>query len=615
MVTFNLTSHFCLRGLLRLVLLLCLSINGSLSFAQQDISFSASIDRERLYVGESLILTLTIANGKPSNLTSFPDIDGIQVKPLGTKSNISWINGEQMQSQSYDYLLTPERPGKFTIPKFVVTVNGRIFSSEPKTFEALARDVSNDTAGASDLELYGAFLQIVNPPEKVYVGQVIPIELRLYYIEGGNISYPTLDGEGWSFGKVTGNEMGRQVLNGRYFNLAIFQFSATAYKTGTLKLGPFQCEMNVPVDPGAGSRRGNSLFGFNTRRYQKVPISTHEPAEVLGIPLPKDQVPASFHGAIGRFDLQVTPLSTEVREGDPITLRLRVYGEGNFSSITFPMTEQWEDFKSYPPEIQWEPQNNLEIRGTKVFELTIVPDDREVNEIPQIEWSYFDPEKSAYETVKRGPYKITVSPSSAIVSKAPESFSVETEDNPGPEKNWAHIKPRLGDPVSFAAAWTHQRWFWALGGVPWLALVALLGWNHWVRPGQITRSMDPIRQLKMSWLQNCQEMKKHLGESDWQAFYSSLYRGVQMSLGVYWGIPSESITQNTIDHHHQIKPLPEDFLKTVHDLFNRCDQIRYAPLRGGLKEMKEDFPKVEKLIEFVSGELGNDLEKRGTHSA
>lgn len=607
--------------MLRLTAALCLCLMGALSaFAQgqdlnSDVSFSASIDRERLYVGESLILTLTVANGKPSNLTSFPDIDGIQVKPLGTKSNISWINGAQMQSISYDYLLTPERSGKFTIPKFVATVNGRIFSSEPKTFEALPRDKSNNTASASDLELYGAFLQIVSPPEKVYVGQVVPVELRLYYIEGGNISYPTLDGEGWSFGKVTGNEMGRQVLNGRYFNLAIFQFSATAYKTGKLKLGPFQCEMNVPVEQGPAARRGNSLFGFNTRRYQKVAISTQEPAEVLGLPLPSDQVPASFHGAIGRFDLQVTPLSTEVREGDPITLRFRVYGEGNFNSITFPMTEQWKDFKSYPPEIQWEPQNNLEIRGTKVFELTVVPSDREVTEIPQIEWSYFDPEKSAYETVKRGPYKITVSPSSASASKAPDSFAVETDESKASKETWAHIKPRIGDPATYSLAWTHQKWFWVLGSAPWLALAGVLGWNSWIRPTQRSKSMDPVRQLKIAWLQNCQEMKKHLGESDWKEFYSSLYRGVQMSLGVYWGIPSESITQNTIDHHHQIKPLPEDYLQTVHDLFNRCDQIRYAPLRGGLKEMKEDFPKVEKLIEFVSGELGKDMDKKGVPSA
>jgi hypothetical protein len=79
----------------------------------QDVGFTASIDRERVYVGESLILTLTISNGEPSNLTSFPEVENLQVQSLGTQSNLSWINGRQMMSKSYNYLLIPSQPGKY----------------------------------------------------------------------------------------------------------------------------------------------------------------------------------------------------------------------------------------------------------------------------------------------------------------------------------------------------------------------------------------------------------------------------------------------------------------------------------------------------------------------
>ncbi len=592
----NFLSH--LEKFVLFCVIFCMA--GLLHSPAQDIGFTASIDRERVYVGESLILTLTITNGKPSNLTSFPDIEGVEVKSLGTRSNISWLNGVQMQSQTYNYLLTPQRAGDFEIPEFVVTVNGRIYSSQPKTFQALPRDRSNETS--SDLELYGAFLKVVNPPDQVYVGQIIPVELRLYYKEGANISYPSLSGDGWRFGKTTGNEMGRQVFDGQVFNLAVFQFSATAYKTGQLKLGPFDCEMSIPVDDGR-SRRGNSFFGFNTRRMQKITLSTSDPIEVTSLPLPRAEAPPSFNGAIGRFDLQVTPLSTEVKEGDPITLKLRVYGEGNFKSISFPMPETWQNFKSYPPEVSWEPQNELEIRGIKVFELTIVPNDREVQEIPMIEWCYFDPEKSKYELVQRGPYKIKVNPSDNQTNVIPESFSANADTIPGIDPQWAHIKPRIGSDGTFTLAWTHTTWFWALEGAPWLGFLVFLGWNQWLRPKSNMRKEDPARKLRQYWLKNCQDLKKDLENSDWQGFYSSLYRGIQMALGCYWGIPSESITQDTIEVQNQQKSLPEPLLETVHDLFNKCDQIRYAPFRGGLKEMKEDFPKVEELVEFVGGEM------------
>ena len=83
-----------------------------------------------------------------------------------------------------------------------------------------------------------------------------------------------------------------------------------------------------------------------------------------------------------------------------------------------------------------------------------------------------------------------------------------------------------------------------------------------------------------------------------------------MALGIYWSIPSESITEDSLDVDHGGRNLPDETLEVVRDLFRKCDQIRYAPLRGGLKEMKNDFPKVEALIGFVMHQL--DAAKKQT---
>jgi hypothetical protein len=570
----------------------------------QDVGFTASIDRERVYVGESLILTLTISNGEPSNLTSFPEVENLQVQSLGTQSNLSWINGRQMMSKSYNYLLIPSQPGKYEIPAFIATVNGRIFSTQPQSFQALPR--SNSGEPEEDADLYGAFLQAVEPPKEVYLGQVTPIEIRLYFREADNINLPQLGGDGWIFGKVQYQKAGRQNVNGKVYQLVIFETVAMPVRTGSLKLGPFKCDLSVPIeDPRSRSRRGGGFFGLGFGvQLQKVTLSTKEELIVTSKPLPNEDKPDSFFGAVGKFDLQVTPLSTEIQEGDPITLRLRVYGDGNFNNVSFPMVEQWNDFKSYPPEIKWDPQNKLETQGIKVFELTVVPNDREVTEIPEILWSYFDPEKEQYQTVKRGPYKIVVSPSENTPATPPQGFGSSPGGlNAESSVELAHIKPRLGSPVAFGAAWTDQTWFWALGGAPWLALLGFMGWARWVAPINSAKQMDPTRKLKLFWLKNCQSMKKDLENSDWRSFYSNLFRGMQMALGIYWSIPNESITEDSLEVDHGDRNLPEDTLEIVRELFRKCDQIRYAPLRGGLKEMKQDLPKVESLIEFVTHQL------------
>ncbi len=593
-------NQMYLKSLAISIFTLLLAISGY----GQDVGFTASIDRERVYVGESLILTLTISNGEPSNLTSFPEVENLQVQTLGTQPNLSWINGRQMMSKSYNYLLIPSQPGKYEIPAFIATVNGRIFSSQPQSFQALPRINSGEPA--EDVDLYGAFLQAIEPPKEVYLGQVTPIEIRLYFREADNINLPQLEGDGWNFGKVQYQKAGRQIFNGKPYQLVIFETVAMPVRTGSLKLGPFKCDLSVPIeDPRSRSRRGGGIFGLGFGvQLQKVTLSTKEEIQVTSNPLPNEGKPDSFYGAVGKFDLQVTPLSTEVQEGDPITLRLRVYGDGNFNNVGFPMVERWNDFKSYPPEIKWDPQNKLETQGIKVFELTVVPNDREVTEIPEILWSYFDPEKEQYQTVKRGPYKIVVSPSENSPSTPPQGFgSAAGSLNADSSAEWAHIKPRLGSPGALGNAWTAEPWFWALGGAPWLALMGFLGWTRWVAPINSAKQMDPVKQLKLFWLKNCQSMKKDLENSDWRSFYSNLFRGMQMALGIYWSIPNESITEDSLDVDHGERNLPEDTLEIVRELFRKCDQIRYAPLRGGLKEMKQDFPKVESLIEFVTHQL------------
>ena len=119
------------------------------------------------------------------------------------------------------------------------------------------------------------------------------------------------------------------------------------------------------------------------------------------MPLPEEGKPEGFSGAVGKFGFNVSVSPTEVKEGDPITLRMTVNGEGNLTAFEMPSLSSKDNFKLYDPQI-------IEKDNIKKSEQVIIPNSAEVIQVPKIQFSYFDPDLKRYQTITRGPFPITV---------------------------------------------------------------------------------------------------------------------------------------------------------------------------------------------------------------
>ena len=104
--------------------------------------------------------------------------------------------------------------------------------------------------------------------------------------------------------------------------------------------------------------------------------------------------------------------------GDPITLKMKITGQGNFDRVTTNGLASSAAWKSYKPNARFEPADRDGFAGTKTFEQAIVPNMAGASEIPAVSFSYFDPDTRSYVTKTTSPIPIEIGPGSATASSA-----------------------------------------------------------------------------------------------------------------------------------------------------------------------------------------------------
>ena len=334
-----------------------------------DVSVVASVDRNRVAFGESVMLTIAVQGTQSGAQPSIPRVDGLGFDGPSTQSSFSLNNGQMSQSISFVYQVTPARPGEFTIPAIAVKVGGKSYSTEP------IRLVVDKGASQNDAS-QKLFADIRVPSRQMYLGQTEPVQVVLFSrtdvpLRGvGGFNY---DADGLEFKFLQNLKTGTLVTNGESFNVQVIEGSISPSRTGTLNLGPCILKAQLTV-----RRRGGNgffddpMFGgfFGQSEVREVPVTVDAvPIEVL--PLPEGGRPADFGGAIGQWKLDVTAKPTDVAVGDPITLTIKVSGSGNIDTVPMPKLGPLDGFKTYDPTTKTT-KDDLNTTGERVMQQVLI---------------------------------------------------------------------------------------------------------------------------------------------------------------------------------------------------------------------------------------------------
>ena len=395
-------------------LFLFLALNPVSQSFGQDISVTATVDKNRLTLEDVLQLSIIIQgtqNTPPPELSSLPDF---RVVSAGTSSSTQYINTQRSVSITYNYRLTPMNTGTFVIGPARVRANGKTYSTQPITI-AVQKPSNRETAGNRT-----AFVVTTLSSNKAYVGEQLVYTFRVFHrIDAKNLNL-SLPFDKTRFHK---EELGEpksynKIINGLQYHVQELSLAIFPLKKGQYEIPSSIIELDLIHSTQNRSRRdpfsqffNDPFFGRRTQAEHKVLRSQSLSIEVLPLP---DGPPEGFENIIGQFNISAELGKNDLEVGDTTTLTVTVSGKGNVQDIIFDEPDLKSYFKIYPdkPEFHQTVQNN-QIMGKKVYKFALVPLEAGSRTLPKFSLAFFDPGKAQYRVAQTQPISLNIKPSAA----------------------------------------------------------------------------------------------------------------------------------------------------------------------------------------------------------
>jgi hypothetical protein len=554
----------------------------------------ATIEPSQIEIGESARLTI-LTSGSGTLSVTLPVVSGLEFRVVGQSRQIQIINGATIESTSTIIRVTPEEAGVFTIPgptprspPLLLRVNpnnGGGTSSSPNNgaspgLNPFAPGGSN-TGGLHLTPDGSTFMRFEVPKHEIYVGESIPAEIQIGMRDGFAISsaLPKLNSGDFTLNNLSMQpERAPKVIDGKHFTVYTWRSVLAAIKPGTFSLN-FTTPVTVRIrtqprgdsmlDDLLGDPFLQNIFGATVQKT--ITVTSPETAFTV-LPLPTEGKPTDFGGAVGTFKISTDISSAKNTAGDPLTLRMRVNGAGNFDRVQSSMLGGDAEWKTYEPKAAFKPADSTGYRGEKVFEQPLIASQPGVHAIPALTFSYFDPGTRRYETARSSPLNVTVSPAAADAASEPPPLA----NAGGTSADETHGGLRPDHTVTDARVDTlippyFQPRFLAASSI--LALLFGAGWvvQH-VRErnaNDAQRTRERLRSQRISAL--LEQMAAASAGGDAAVFFSSARSALQQTLGERWDIAPEQIDEALLDARLEGADSDE-----IRQIFALADEANYS---------------------------------------
>jgi hypothetical protein len=483
-----------------------------------------------------------------------------------------------------------------------------------------SRGTQSQSVRASDL----VFAELIVPKKSAYVGEIVPVQIRMGFdprVRPRLIEPPEITGQGFTAQKLQESGQTSETINGRPFDMVTYKTAIAAAHAGKFQLGPVKAKAQVLVPRARSAPRARSRSPFDVfdlddpfsdpffsnpfaqiGERRDVEIKS-EPVALEVKPLPPN-APPSFSGAIGNFTMTTDAKPKELQVGDPITVTTEISGRGNFDRVNAPVVEDERGWHKYPPSSKFKQNDEVGISGTKTFETVLSPNENKQS-LPLLAFSYFDPVKEQYVTLRSEPIAISVQGGAAATQNTPAT-------QPGsPPPAIAAVRPaprvttkpqdilyqlteRPRATESFAPIYT-RRVFWGAQAIPLLALIGFAVWK-------IRRARINNRQAqRMAALHHeATELMHNLRRKDAspREYYAEASRVVRVKTALASG--GRGIDPNIVDAETAADTfkLNSDERDRLRRLFEQSDEWQYSgALNGPGRISPENRREVLELIE------------------
>ena len=577
------------------ILLLCFS-HG---IAQ--VSFQTKVSKNRLGLNERLRVSFEM-NQNGDNFTP-PSFNGFNVVggPNQSVSN-SWVNGVRSFSKSYTYFLTPTRKGKITIAQASIEIDGEVYKTTPVQIEVTQAVNNPNSPQARANAIADENLHLVAEISKrnPYLNEAITVIYKLYFsseisVSNVNETESPKYSDFWShLIPIPKLEIKRGEFKGQPYNYVTWRKTVLyPQKTGKLVIAPLT--LNVSVDVPTNRR---DFFG--NRVYQKTPKMITAGKRTIDVrPLPLAGRPNDFDGAVGDFDLNVKFNKTALKSSESFQATIKVSGRGNLKLFSLPKLSAPSSLEVYEPEHKENVKTNLlGMQGNIEDTYTVVPQYQGNYPIPSVSFSYFDPVKALYVSLRSEEQLIDVfeGPTASSNTAAPNILQ-KNNINATPYFDFIKLETVLlsMDQTNFYGSAN----FWLLLLLPFILYVVIVlvkrrSENYTVDP--VTQKQRRAARLAKKYLSSA---KKVLGDKE--NFYNALERALHNYLKAKLSIETAEFSKESIVTLLQQKNSSTETIADFISILEKCEAARYSPATA--VSMQEDFDFTVQTITLLDREI------------
>ena len=592
----------------RRCLLVWLGLVIQLQPAWAEVQFTAQVDRQRTTKTQPVRLTLTISStGRNLEHVPSPQIDlrAFEVRGPSIETRIGMSNGGTTVARDLTYVLYARKTGVLTIGPATLQIQGQVLHTKPITIEVSARKPRAPNQPASNAVEDNLFIRVTADPERAFVGQQVTVTYDLCYrYQLQNVGFseiPSFAGF-WVKDLFVAEALNpkREDIGQLPFNVSTLrQVALFPTRSGAHRIEPMAISCSIPK---AGRRRSSlfdSIFDDPFFGRSQAQLVRSEAIEIEALPLPKRGQPDGFDGAVGRFSISVEAQPRRVPVGDPVTVRVRVEGEGNFQAIGVPTLGPIEGFNVYDPkQVDEERINAPSYGGARTLDYILIPERAGRLSIPAVSFSYFDPLQAGYQTVRSEPISID---SHGNVADVEESvFPLTRTEIAQIGRDIRHIKPDVTE-LSGGGRLYGSGWYWFLQGlIPLTYLGFLVAHRHRTRL-QGDTAYARQRKARPQAAQRLQGAQSYLEEGDCPGFYNAIDQALRAYLADRANVPEAGLTKDecTSLATAMIDASDADTVPALVATLERCEHARYARAASTSAQMRSAYDTASGIIEAL----------------
>ncbi len=579
---------------------------------------------------EDVLVLSFVVSGGDIDLNVAPQLPDMKdnfdiLRGPSRSQNISIINGRQSSSLTIQYVLSPKKTGTLEIGPATLIYDKKTYTTTPISIEVLKVSSapspgSQGQQGSAGEAQPDVFLRAEVDKETAYLGEQITASYKLYTrlnISGYEFSQqPNFTGF-WIEELQVPNPPKLQMtnINGQQYGVALMKKVALfPTSSGEVTLEPLVMTLAIQVKGRARDPFdifGNSFFGRTEQIIRKT-----QPLSLKILPLPEENRPATFNGDVGAFTMAVDVEPKEVRQEEPVTLKITIQGTGNIKTVKEPVVTLPESFQRYDTQISESPFTLQEpLQGEKVFETVIIPSSAGTFQLAPVQFSYFDPQRRNYQTLRSQPLSLVVLP------KAEQEEPMERRITTKEEikllgQDIRFIKTDLKRLKEQGRYWYQHPLFQGAMFLPLLTIAAALGYKRYRR--KYTGDVRYVRRKRANKLskQRLKEARDLLRQGEAKAFYAAISSTLRRYLGDKLDLPPASISGVEVSRTLRESGLHEETAQTLIRCLDTCDYARFAPVEANTEDMQEILRDAEAIIHEIETlkTLGGKPKKSGARA-